>query len=82
MVCNENIVKLSYKESMLLQKLINAQDEILNRKTVLIELWGDDNFFNARNMDVYISRLRKKLKDDSNIQILNIRGFGYKLITK
>lgn len=80
-VFNENIEKLSYKESMLLQKLIETKDEILDRKAVLIELWGDDNFFNARNMDVYISRLRKKLKADSNIQILNIRGFGYKLIT-
>ncbi|PZU89456.1 MAG: DNA-binding response regulator [Chryseobacterium sp.] len=81
-VFNENITKLSYKESMLLQKLINAQEEVLNRKTVLMDLWGDDNFFNARNMDVYISRLRKKLNADSNIQILNIRGFGYKLIMR
>ncbi|MCF6185742.1 MAG: helix-turn-helix domain-containing protein, partial [Bacteroidales bacterium] len=44
------------------------------------KLWGDDDFFNARSMDVFISKLRKKLKKDKNIQIINIRGFGYKLI--
>jgi len=46
----------------------------------LKKLWGDDDFFNARSMDVFITKLRKKLKDDPAIQIVNVRGYGYKLI--
>jgi len=53
---------------------------LLDRKTALLKIWGEDNLFNARSMDVYITRLRKYLVNDSAVQILNIRGFGYKLI--
>jgi two-component system response regulator TrcR len=73
-------VKLSYKESRLLEMLLEHKNDVLDRKMALIKLWGDDNFFNTRNMDVYITRLRKKLQNDASITIVNIRGFGYKLI--
>jgi DNA-binding response OmpR family regulator len=52
----------------------------MERKTVLLDLWGDDSFFNARSMDVFITKLRRYLKDDPRVQIVNIRGVGYKLI--
>jgi len=74
------VVKLSHKEALLLALLLQYKNQVLNRKATLIELWGDDNFFNGRTMDVYITKLRKKLSNDANVEILNIRGFGYKLI--
>jgi len=52
----------------------------LERRQVLLELWGDDNFFNGRSLDVFITRLRNHLKADPQVQIVNIRGIGYKLI--
>lgn len=72
---------LSGKESALLFHLCKNLGRLLPRKEVLMELWGDDDFFSARNMDAYISKLRKRLKEDPSVQILNIRGLGYKLIT-
>jgi|TARA_R100000789_G_C3010027_1_gene151051 DNA-binding response OmpR family regulator len=74
------IVQLTHREAQLLYYLFDKKNEILDRSFILNKLWGNDDFFNARSMDVFISKLRKKLKKDSNIQILNIRGFGYKLI--
>lgn len=73
-------IKLSYKEAGLLELLLQNKNQILERKMALIRLWGDDNFFNTRNMDVYITKLRKKLKEDASVEIVNVRGFGYKLI--
>ena len=55
-------------------------NQVLDRSAILTKLWGTDDFFNARSMDVFITKLRKKLKSDSSIQIINIRGIGYKLI--
>lgn len=72
--------KLSYKESRLLEMLYENRNNVLDRKAALLKLWGDDNFFNGRNMDVYITKLRKKLKGDTTVEIVNIRGYGYKLI--
>ncbi len=74
------IVQLTHREAQLLYYLFDKKNEILDRSFILNKLWGNDDFFNARSMDVFISKLRKKLKKDSNIKILNIRGFGYKLI--
>ena len=71
---------LTHREAQLLFYLFEKKNEVLDRTFILNKLWGNDDFFNARSMDVFISKLRKKLKKDSNIQILNIRGFGYKLI--
>lgn len=75
-----SVVKLSHKESQLLVLLLQNKNFVMDRKVALLKLWGDDNFFNTRNMDVYITRLRKKLHKDPAIEIVNIRGFGYKLI--
>ena len=72
-------VLLTHRESELLFHLYEKKNEILDRTFILKKLWGDDDFFNARSMDVYISKLRKKLSRDVNIQIINVRGFGYKL---
>jgi DNA-binding response OmpR family regulator len=74
------IQQLTHREAQLLSHLFEKKNEILDRTFILNKLWGDDDFFNARSMDVFISKLRKKLKKDKNIQILNVRGFGYKLI--
>ena len=60
--------------------LIKNKNQVLERSFILKKLWGDDDFFNARSMDVFITKLRKKLKEDSAIQIINVRGYGYKLI--
>ncbi len=76
----ENETLLTHKESELLFELSEKRNEILDRTFILNKLWGNNDFFNARSMDVFISKLRKKLKKDPNIQIINIRGFGYKLI--
>lgn len=74
------IITLTHREAHLLQHLLNNKNQVLDRSIVLKELWGDDDFFNARSMDVFITKLRKKLKHDASIQIVNVRGFGYKLI--
>lgn len=75
-----NVTKLSKKEGDILQFLYENKNQITDRKSVLLQLWGDDNFFNTRTMDVFITRLRKHLSADRNIEILNVRGVGYKLI--
>jgi two-component system OmpR family response regulator len=73
--------KLTTKESELLRLLASNANSILERNYALKSIWEDDNYFNARSMDVYITKLRKLLKDDPNVAIINIHGKGYKLIT-
>lgn len=73
--------KLTTKESELLRLLASNANNILERNFALKSIWEDDNYFNARSMDVYITKLRKLLKDDPNVAIINIHGKGYKLIT-
>ncbi|MBB6498333.1 response regulator transcription factor [Pedobacter cryoconitis] len=77
---NTQVVKLSFRESSLLKLLIENKNQVLERKSVLEQLWGEDTFFNARSMDVFITKIRGHLKNDPDIQIVNIRGIGYKLI--
>ena len=72
--------KLTTKESELLSLLCAHSNEILQRDFALKTIWIDDNYFNARSMDVYITKLRKHLKEDPSIEIINIHGKGYKLI--
>lgn len=72
--------QLTHREAQLLFYLFEKKNQVLDRSFILNKLWGNDDFFNARSMDVFISKLRKKLKKDTHIQIINIRGFGYKLI--
>ena len=73
-------ITLTTKEAQLFTMLIKSQDDHLDRQVALRAVWGDDNYFNGRSMDVYITKLRKILKDDSKIQILNVHGKGFKLI--
>ncbi len=72
--------KLTTKESELLELLCSHRNEILERNFALKTIWMDDNYFNARSMDVYITKLRKYLKKDPSVEILNIHGKGYKLL--
>ncbi len=74
--------KLTTKESELLKLLCNNRNEVLERNFALKSIWIDDNYFNARSMDVYITKLRKYLKRDPSVSILNVHGKGYKLIAK
>lgn len=74
---NENKVKLSPKESELLKMLCLHENKILDRDKALNKIWGEDGYFTARSMDVYITKLRKYLKNDTNIEIENIHGSGF-----
>jgi DNA-binding response OmpR family regulator len=76
----ELVCKLSHRENELLRLLVQQKNQVLDRKATLLKLWGDDSFFNGRSMDVFISKLRKYLKQDPSVEILNIRGVGYKLV--
>ncbi len=82
LLCIDNKqTKLTTKENELLALLCSHANDILQRDYALKTIWIDDNYFNARSMDVYITKLRKHLKDDDQIEIINIHGKGYKLIT-
>jgi DNA-binding response OmpR family regulator len=81
LVFRDQAIKLTTKESELLELLCRHGNEILERNFALKTIWIDDNYFNARSMDVYITRLRKYLKKDPSVKILNVHGRGYKLIS-
>lgn len=72
--------QLTHRESAILHELIQHKNRLMERNPVLKALWGDDSYFNARSMDVFISKLRKYLSADPRLQIVNVRGQGYKLI--
>lgn len=76
----ETEIRLSHKECLLLRLLYDHRNELLERSQALLKVWGDDTFFNGRTMDVFITKLRKHLKADPRLEILNVRGLGYKLI--
>ena len=71
------IKKLSHRESTLLHTLADHKNMTVLRKDILLKLWGDDSFFNSRNLDVYITKLRDYLKEDRSIRIITIKGVGY-----
>lgn len=77
---NEENVQLTHREAHLLFHLVKNKNQVLDRSMILKKLWGDDDFFNGRSMDVFITKLRKKLKYDESVQIINVRGYGYKLV--
>ena len=77
---NDTSYRLTTKESELLHLLCNNANQVLERNYALKTIWGDDSYFNARSMDVYITKLRKYLKDDPSVEILNVHGKGFKLI--
>lgn len=72
--------KLSFRESELLKLLYENRSTIIDRKDILNLLWGNDSFFNSRNLDVYITKLRSYLKDDPSLEIITIKGVGYRFI--
>jgi two-component system OmpR family response regulator len=76
----DQTLKLTTKESELLELLCRHKNEVLERNFALRAIWIDDNYFNARSMDVYITKLRKYLKKDPTLKILNVHGKGYKLL--
>lgn len=78
---NNHTEFLSHREAEVLWRLCKHRNQVMERKSILLDIWGDDNFFNARSMDVFITKLRRYLKEDPRIQIVNIRGIGYKLIS-
>lgn len=75
-----NEQKLTTKESQLLRLLCVHKNDVLDRSFALKSIWQDDNYFNGRSMDVYIAKLRKYLRDDSKVEIINIHGKGFKLL--
>ena len=74
--------QLSYKEVELLKRLCEGKSTVVDRQVLLAELWGSDNSFNSKTMNVYINRLRNYLESDKSVEILTIRGYGYKLIER
>jgi len=72
--------KLSFRESELLKLLYENRDKVIDRKDILNLLWGNDSFFNSRNLDVYITKLRSYLKEDGSPEIITIKGIGYRFV--
>lgn len=79
---NEEPVKLSPKENELLKMLALHENDLMSRELALTKIWRDDNYFTSRSMDVYIAKLRKYLKRDENVEIVNIHGEGFRLAIK
>lgn len=74
--------KLTSKESELLKLLCQNKNKVVERSLALVKIWRDDNYFTSRSMDVYITKLRNYLKHDNSIELINVHGTGYKLLTK
>ena len=74
------IIPLSHRESEILRLLCSSKGEVVDNRDILLELWGDDSYFNTRSLHVFITKLRHKLSRDSQVRIINVRGIGYKLI--
>jgi DNA-binding response OmpR family regulator len=72
--------RLSHREAMLLQILAENKNSVVSRKDVLMRIWGDDSFFNSRNLDVYVTKMREYLKADPGIEIITIKGVGYQFV--
>ena len=74
--------KLSHRENELLHILVQHRNRPIERKVILKQLWGDDSFFNSRNLDVYVTRLRKHLKEDPSVNINTLKGVGYQFVAE
>lgn len=77
---NDDEYKLSFREAELLKVLYQNREKIIDRRDILNLLWGNDNFFNSRNLDVYITKLRGYLRSDPSVEILTIKGVGYRFL--
>ena len=75
-------IKLSPKESELLKMMAVYENDLMPRELALTKIWREDNYFTSRSMDVYIAKLRKYLKEEPNVEILNIHGEGFRLVVK
>ena len=80
--CGDSTRRISHREAELLKILNENRQYTVQRKDILLKIWGDDSFFNSRNLDVYITKLRDYLKEDPNIQILTVKGVGYNFIVE
>ena len=80
LIFNNNPIKLSFRETELLRYLSLSNNAIIQRKDLMNHIWGNDSFFNSRNLDVYVTKLRAYLKDDPSIQIITIKGVGYRFV--
>jgi len=76
----EDEKRLSFRESELLKLLYQHRDKVIDRRDILNLLWGNDNFFNSRNLDVYITKLRSYLRPDQRLQIITVKGVGYRFV--
>jgi DNA-binding response OmpR family regulator len=76
----EEVAKLSHREAELLRIFLENREEIVQRRYILKAIWGDDSFFNSRNLDVYITKLRGYFKQDPDIQIITLKGVGYRFV--
>jgi DNA-binding response OmpR family regulator len=72
--------RLSYRESELLKYLFQNRDHVIDRRDLLNHIWGNDSFFNSRNLDVYITKIRSYLKEDPSLEIITIKGVGYRFV--
>ncbi len=72
--------RLSYRETELLKYLYSRRDHVIDRRDLLNHIWGNDSFFNSRNLDVYITKIRSYLKDDQSLEIITIKGVGYRFV--
>ena len=77
---DQEMRKLSFRESELLKLLYESRDKVIDRRDILNLLWGNDSFFNSRNLDVYITKLRSYLKEDPSLEIITIKGIGYRFV--
>lgn len=80
LMIDKDVYKLTSKENQLLKMLVEHKNDLLERNKALKEIWYDDSYFNARSMDVYITKIRKYLKKDPNLELMNVHGTGFKLI--
>ena len=74
----ESHKKLTHREAEVIKKFAQHQNSVVNRKELLLEIWGDDSYFNSRSLDVYVKKLRDYFSEDSGISILTLRGVGYR----
>jgi DNA-binding response OmpR family regulator len=80
LIFKENIIKLTSRESEVLTVLSSNRNQTIDRKTLLMDVWGDDSYYNSRTLDVYIRKLRSYFADDPRIEILTLKGKGYHFI--
>ncbi|MBK6545685.1 MAG: response regulator transcription factor [Saprospiraceae bacterium] len=75
-----DVRRLSHRETELLLLLSNSLNQLVTRKEILMKIWGNDSFFNSRNLDVYINKLRDCLRSDSRVELITLKGVGYRLV--